>query len=39
MQGTASQDLWDVLVVKRDEARLEFVRFGAGANRSVEKHD
>lgn len=37
-QGTATQDLWDVLVVKPDANRLEFVRFGAGADRSVEKH-
>ena len=37
--GTASQDLWDVLVAKPAEERLEFVRFGAGADRSVGCHD
>lgn len=36
--GDASQDLWEVLVVKPDAQRLEFVRFGAGSDRSVEKH-
>ena len=37
-QDAATQDLWDVLVVKPDANRLEFVRFGAGTDRSVGKH-
>ena len=34
-RGDATQDLWDMLVVKPRERRLEFVRFGAGEDRSV----
>lgn len=34
--GTDSQDLWDVLIVKPQEKRLEFVRFGAGKDRTVQ---
>ncbi len=33
--GEATQDLWDVLVVKPRRNQLEFVRFGAGNSRSV----
>ena len=33
--GEASQDLWDVLVLKRRENRLELIRFGAGDDESV----
>ena len=33
--GTASQDLWDVIVVKANEGTLHFVRFGAGEDREV----
>lgn len=33
--GTASQDLWDVVVVKARENTLHFVRFGAGEDREV----
>ena len=33
--GTASQDLWDVIVVKVHEGKLHFVRFGAGEDREV----
>lgn len=35
----ASQDLWDVLILKGDGSRLEFVRFGAGEDRSVIAYD
>ena len=35
--GDASQDLWDVLVVKPGSNKLEFVRFGAGEDKSVAK--
>ena len=38
-QGGVSQDLWDVMVLKNDGSRLEFVRFGAGEDRSVVTHD
>ena len=39
--GTVSQDLWDVLVLKArgPRPRIEFVRFGAGEDRSVAIHD
>ena len=33
--GDVTQDLWDVLVVTPEKRRLEFVRFGAGEDRSV----
>ena len=33
---TVNQDLWDVLVVKSKENKFEFVRFGAGEDRTVE---
>lgn len=32
---TVTQDLWDVLIVKPKENKLEFVRFGAGEDRSL----
>lgn len=34
--GTVSQDLWDILLIDTDERKLEFVRFGAGENRSIQ---
>jgi hypothetical protein len=34
--GTVSQELWDVLVVHPQSDRLDFVRFGAGEDRSVQ---
>lgn len=34
--GTISQDLWDMLVVKPEEEKLEFIRFGAGENRTID---
>jgi hypothetical protein len=34
-KGDASQDLWNVLIVKRREGRLELVRFGAGDDMSI----
>ena len=34
-EGTVSQELWDVMIVNADENRLEFVRFGAGEDRSL----
>ena len=37
-RGTASQDLWDVIVVKARESTLHFVRFGAGDDREVASH-
>lgn len=33
--GTVSQDLWEVLLIDTKGKHLEFVRFGAGENRSV----
>ncbi len=33
---TVTQDLWDVLIVKPKENKLEFVRFGAGEDRTIE---
>lgn len=35
MMGDASQDLWDVLILKSRERCIELVRFGAGQDRSV----
>lgn len=32
---TVTQDLWDVLIVKPEQKKLEFVRFGAGEDRCV----
>ena len=37
--GTASQELWDVLVLKKKEPRLQLIRFGAGDDRSVTCYD
>jgi hypothetical protein len=37
--GTASQELWDVLILKKDEPRLQLIRFGAGDDRSVTCYD
>ena len=37
VMGDTSQDLWNVVVVKPDEGRFEFVRFGAGESKSVAK--
>jgi DNA repair exonuclease SbcCD nuclease subunit len=34
-KGDASQDLWNVLIVKRREGRLELVRFGASDDMSI----
>jgi hypothetical protein len=33
--GDAAQELWDVLIVTPSERRLDFVRFGAGFDRTV----
>lgn len=33
--NTVSQELWDVLVINTREERLDFIRFGAGENRTV----
>ena len=33
--GDVTQDLWDVLIVKPRQNKLEFVRFGAGEDRTV----
>lgn len=33
--NTVSQELWDVLIISTKKQSLEFVRFGAGENRSV----
>lgn len=33
--GEVSQELWDVIVVKPESEMIEFVRFGAGEDRSV----
>ncbi len=33
--GMVTQELWDTLIVKPEERKLEFVRFGAGENRTV----
>jgi hypothetical protein len=33
--GDASQELWDALIVSPADRRLDFIRFGAGADRSV----
>ena len=33
--GEASQDLWDVLIVKPKEKALHFIRFGAGQDRVI----
>lgn len=32
-----SQDLWDVLVIMPEEGKLDFIRFGAGEDRTVQK--
>ncbi len=37
--GTASQELWDVLILKQREPRLQLIRFGAGDDRSVTCYD
>lgn len=33
--GTATQELWDVMVVDVEEGKIDFVRFGAGEDRRV----
>jgi hypothetical protein len=33
--GDVSQELWDALIVAPAERRLDFVRFGAGADRAL----
>lgn len=33
--GTVTQELWDVMVVDVEEGKIEFVRFGAGEDRTV----
>lgn len=33
--NSVTQDLWDVLIVKPEQRKLEFVRFGAGEDRTV----
>lgn len=33
--SSVTQDLWDVLIVKPEQRKLEFVRFGAGEDRTV----
>ncbi len=33
--GTVSQELWDTLVIKPDEGRIDFIRFGAGKDRMI----
>ena len=33
--GEASQELWDALIVNTKEKKLDFLRFGAGCDRSV----
>lgn len=35
VRHTASQELWDVLLVSTETEELKFIRFGAGENRSV----
>ncbi|MBQ6568365.1 MAG: metallophosphoesterase [Treponema sp.] len=35
--GTVSQELWDVLVVDADSGSLDFVRFGAGEDRHLDR--
>lgn len=32
---TVTQELWDVLLISPEESRLDFVRFGAGEDRSI----
>lgn len=32
---TVSQDLWDTMIIQTEENRIEFIRFGAGEDRSV----
>ena len=33
--GTVTQDLWDIMIIKPQENTLEFVRFGAGEDKSI----
>ena len=35
VQGTRTQELWDVLIIHPEEESLDFIRFGAGTDRSV----
>lgn len=35
--GTASQDLWDVMVVNPGEDTIDFIRFGAGEDKVIKK--
>lgn len=37
--GDRTQELWDVLILKSNENRIELVRFGAGEDRSVTCYD
>lgn len=37
VQGEASQELFDLVIVKKTEKRMELIRFGAGENRQVKK--
>jgi len=34
-QGTVTEDLWDVMIVRSDRQGIDFVRFGAGEDRHV----
>ncbi len=34
--GTASEDLWDTLVIDTENRKLKFIRFGAGDNRFIQ---
>lgn len=33
--GTVTQDLWDTVLIKANENKLEFIRFGAGSDRAI----
>ena len=37
IRGTASQELWDVLLIHAGEGSLDFFRFGAGQDRHVSR--
>ena len=39
IRGEASQELWDALVVTPREGRLDFLRFGAGEDRDLQRRD
>lgn len=34
--GTVGEMLWDTMIIKPEQKRIEFVRFGAGVDRSIE---